>query len=265
MASFCRRMSSECLQLSSREEQKNLSQVLGRLCDEGLIQRYGNKNGCFRVIDAATEEIDFLNAPTESLDIKFPLGEERYVLPLPGNIIIIAGVSNAGKTAYLLNFIQLNMNRFDISYFNSEMGAIELRNRLSKFQRPLSSWKFKAIERSSNFADVIKPNGINVIDFLEIHDDFWKVGGLIKDIHDRLDKGIAVIAIQKDPQKEYGVGATRSIEKARLYLTMDANKVRIAKAKNWVHETINPNGLELHFKLVQGSEFIVEQDWKKEK
>ena len=145
------------------------------------------------------------------------------------------------------------------------MGAIELRNRLSKFQKPLSSWKFKALERSSNFADVIKPNDINVIDFLEIHDDFWKVGGMIKDIHDKLGKGIAVIAIQKDPHKEYGIGATRSLDKARLYFTMDSNKIRIVKAKNWAHETINPNGLELHFKLVQGCKFIVEQDWKKEK
>ena len=84
---------------------------------DGLVEKHGNKNGCYRLIDTFTEEIDFLNATTQCFDIKFPLGEERYVLILPGNIIIIAGISNAGKTAYLLNFIELNMNKFNISLF----------------------------------------------------------------------------------------------------------------------------------------------------
>jgi hypothetical protein len=111
---------------------------------------------------------------------------------------------------------------------------------------------------------VIKPNDINIIDFLEIHDDFWKIGGMIKGIYDKLDNGIAVIAIQKDPIKEHGVGATRSLEKARLYLTMDSHRIKIIKGKNWAQQGVNPSGLELHFKLIRGCHFILEQDWIRE-
>ncbi len=89
------------------------------------------------------------------------------------------------------------MDNHEVHYFSSEMGALELKDRFSKFDRPLNSWKVKFKERASNFADVIKPDAINIIDFLEVHDEFYKIGGLIKDIYDKLTTGIAVIAIRK--------------------------------------------------------------------
>lgn len=253
-----------CLQLLTRQEKVNLSQILRRLCEEGLIERYGNKNACFRVIDTSAEEIDFLNAPTSCIDIKWPFEIQDYVKTLPKNVIVIAGVSNSGKTAYLLNFIEMNMDKYEIVYFSSEMSNTELRDRLSKFGRPLDSWNFKAIERSVNFSDVIKKNSINIIDYLELHDEFYKVGGYIKDIYDRLDKGIAIIALQKNPGALYGLGGARGIEKARLYLTIDNHKLKIEKGKNWVNSSINPNGLTLEFKLHKGCQFEVIKNWKKE-
>jgi hypothetical protein len=252
-----------CLQLSTRDEKKNVHIILKRLCEEGLIEKYGNKAGCFKVIDTAEEEIDFLNASSGCLHIKWPFGIEEYVKTLPKNIVVIAGVSNSGKTAFLLNFIEMNMDNHDIFYLSSEMGNVELRDRLSKFERSLNSWKFKPIERSSNFSDVIRKDAINIIDFLEIHDEFWKIGGMIKDIYDKLHKGVAVIAIQKNPGSTYGLGGARGLEKARLYLTIDNHKLKIEKGKNWT-TTANPNGLVLHFKLLQGCHFITEQDWGKE-
>jgi hypothetical protein len=254
----------KCLQLSSREDQKNLSKVLGRLCDEGLIERYGNKNGCFRAIDNATEEMDYLNAPESSLDISWPFEIEKYVKTLPKNVIVIAGTSNAGKTAFLLNLIEMNMDRHEVNYFSSEMSNIELRDRLSKFERPLSSWRFKAIERSINFSDVIKKDGVNIIDYLELHEEFYKIGGYIKDIYDKLDKGIVIIALQKNPGALYGLGGARGIEKARLYLTLDNHIIKIEKAKNWANPQINPNNRVLEFKLHKGCQFEVVRDWNKE-
>jgi len=142
------------------------------------------------------------------------------------------------------------------------MGAIELRDRLSKFDMPLKNWSFIAKERASNFADVIKPDEINIIDFLEVHDEFYKIGGLIKDIYDNLHKGVAIVAIQKNRGSDYGLGGTRSLEKARLYLAMEPNCLKIIKGKNWTGVQ-NPNGLAIDFKLVQGCKFISESDWQR--
>jgi len=80
------------------------------------------------------------------------------------------------------------------------MGLSELRMRLELFENCTKDlWKqVRFYERSENFDDVIDPNGINIIDYLEVLDDFWKVGQQIKAIHDKLKNGIAVIAIQKN-------------------------------------------------------------------
>lgn len=254
---------SKCLQVSSREETKNLSKIFGRLVDENIIERCGNKNGMFRLINSKAEAIDWRNASLQGIDIKYPFEIEDYFLTQPKNIIVVAGSSNAGKTAFLLNMAALNRGKYKVMYYSSEMGAPELKVRLSKFNKPIDYWdNVKFMERSDNFSDVIIPEAINIIDFLEIHEDFWNVGAQIKDIFDKLTSGIAVIALQKNPGTDYGLGGARSIEKARLYLSMDSGILKIVKAKNWANPIINPNGMNCNFSLVQGCEFMQLGGWR---
>jgi len=253
----------QSLQILTSEERRNAHVIMHRLRKEGLVEKYGDKSGCYRRVDNEAEPIDFLSASTDALDIHWPFEIESLVRTLPKNIIVIAGESNAGKTAFLLNFVRLNQNKHKIYYFSSEMGSIEFRDRLSKFDAPLDSWKFTAKERSSNFADVIKPDDVNIIDFLEIHDNFFIIGGWIKEIFDKLNNGIAVIAIQKNPGSDFGLGGQRSLEKARLYLALEPGRIKIVKAKNWTNPGSNPNGREVTFKLVQGCQFRQESYWKK--
>ena len=157
-----------------------------------------------------------------------------------------------------------NMGKHKINYFSSEMGPMELRDRLNKFETNLKHWKehVNFRERSSNFADVIKPNDINIIDFLEITDEFYKIGGMIKEIYDKLKKGIVIIALQKNPKTDFGLGGMRSVEKARLYLSIDSGEIKIVKGKNWASLT-NPNGLGRSFKLVHGAKFVPTTEWER--
>ena len=236
--------------------------VFKRLKDEGIIAKAGTKDGIYRRVDDHAEEIDWLSADDETIDFKYPFGLERYVLTHPKNIIVVAGVPNAGKTAFLLNCVRLNMRLFDIHYFSSEMGSHEFKSRLSKFELPLKNWRFHAKERVSDFASVIKPDAVNVIDYLEMTSDFWMVAQYLREIYEKLNKGVALIAIQKNPGTETGLGGYRGMEKPRLYLNLEPGKLKIVKAKNWAHDEINPNGLECHFKLVQGCKFVIEKDWE---
>ncbi len=252
------------LQLTTKEQRKAAVVAFVRLKEEGIIESYGNKRGSYRVIETNVDEIDFLGIEEQTIDIKWPFEVEKWVSILPKNIIVIAGESNAGKTAFLLNTCFMNMGKFKINYFSSEMGAMELRKRLKKFGIDLKHWKenINFRERSSNFADVIKPNDLNIVDFLEITDEFYKVGGMIKEIYDKLKKGIAIIALQKNPGTDFGLGGMRSIEKARLYLSIESGKIKIVKGKNWASET-NPNGIYREFSLIQGAKFIDKSDWKR--
>ena len=221
-------------------------------------------DGWFRRIENDLAEIDFKNAKGDFLDIKYPFGIEKWFKTAPKNIIVIAGEPDAGKTAFLLNFAALNnWNSMGITYFSSEMGEFELKTRLMNFSRPtINGWRMQVFERSADFADVIRPDGINIIDFLELHDEFYKVGFFMKQIFDKLDKGIALIAIQKNPGKDQGLGGMRSIEKARLAVNMErGGRLIIEKAKNWATEN-NPRGLCVNYKLVGGSDFRITEDWK---
>ena len=250
------------LQNLTREEKANIDVIIHRLKKDGIIEKYGNQAGVYRSVNDDVEPIDFLNCDVTPLGIRYPFGIENYIKTLPKNIIVIAGSPNAGKTAFLLNFARMNQDRFNVRYFSSEMGAMELRERLSKFDCPLNSWRINACEKSSDFSDVIRPDDVNVIDFLEVHADFWQVGGMIKSIHDKLEKGIAVIALQKPSGRDEGLGGQRGLEKPRLYLAMESGKIKIVKAKNWAVSHQNPNGLVLDFKIISGCEFQITEDWR---
>jgi len=235
-----------------------------RLTKEGLLQKVGK--GHFRLTTSDCPDIDIFSSEKSLIDFKYPLNIHEFYNTFPKTICIVAGESNSGKTAWLLNCVAKNMDNHNIYYFSSELQAGELRDRLSKFKAPLEAWRnVHWKERSNNFADVIQPDDVNIIDFLEVFDEFYKVGGLITDIRNKLNKGIALIALQKNPGRDWGLGGMRSIEKARLYLAMDlSGRMKIVKAKNWRNPMVNPNGLCIHYKLVAGCQFKVESEWQKE-
>jgi hypothetical protein len=238
------------LHLTTRKDKKNATMALLRLIKNNVIERVGNKNGCFRLIQNDVEIIDWKKDSGEELDLALPMSLDRLVKIYPRNLIVVAGMSNTGKTAFMLNFVGLNLDKFGgkMKYFSSEMGECELKTRLRKFGLPDDVWNGCIFyERSKNFADVIDPNAINIIDYYEISDDFSNIGEGFKRIYDKLEGGIAVIAIQKTEDKRSGRGGSFSEEKPRLYLTLDEDKedrsvilATILKAKNWKTD-INPS------------------------
>ena len=253
----------------SPEDKANVRKILSRLRQEKVIETSQTKYGWYRLPDLDCKQIDWRKASGTPLDIKYPFEIEKMVNTYSKNIIVIAGESDRGKTAFLFNFIKLNMDKHDIHYFSSESGTEgdELKVRLSKFTDiKKEDWRFTAWERSSNFSDVIKPNGINVVDFLEIIDEFWRVGEYIKSIYDKLDKGIAFVAIQKNLGRELGRGGGLGTEKPRLYLSLGRdsetheNKIKIIKGKNWTGKQ-NPNNQTLKFKIVDGAKLMPVSYW----
>lgn len=251
------------LQLITKEK-NSLDVIVHRLKKEGKIEKYGDKAGIYRTVHAESEPIDFLNCDVSPLAIRYPFGIENYIKTLPKNIIVVAGSPDAGKTAFLLNLARMNQDRFNVHYFSSEMGPMEMRERLVKFNHPIESWKVKMWEKSSDFSDAVRPDDFNIIDFMEVHTDFWLVGAMIKAVYDKLNRGIAVIAIQKPSGRDEGLGGQRSLEKPRLYLAMESGRIKIVKAKNWAVPNQNPNGLVLHFKIIGGCQLVITEDWRKE-
>ena len=245
-----------------------VSKILARLIEKRIIERSGKQRGRFRRVETELDLIDIFNCDEKTVNIQLPLGIHEFAEIMPGNIIIVAGEPNMGKTALLLNIAASNMYDFDVSYFSSEMGDRELKKRLKLFEDvPFEDWrKFKPYARSENFADVVKSGegSLNLIDFLEIHDEFYLVAKYIYEIYRKLNGAVAVIALQKNPGTPYPLGGVRSLEKARLAITLERhNKTNVAvirKLKNWKGKE-NPNGKQIQFKLVQGYKFITSDVW----
>ncbi len=258
----------------SEADKNKVRKYLSRLVQDGVIEPTGSRAGEYRKIQGGLRPMRLDTPVGDPLDLRWVFDIQRAVHVYPGNIVVVAGEPNSGKTAFLLNFVRMNMDRFDIKYFSSEMTDEEMALRLKMFGDDVD-WTFDAFERSGDFADVIFPNAVNVIDFLETHEDFWRVGGTFREIHDKLDHGIAVIALQKQVnrgkiRRDTGKGGDVTLEKPRLYLAMTPHECKIVKAKNINPALPNDQKLGVHnatinFRIVNnGTTFIADTGWSYE-
>jgi hypothetical protein len=153
------------------------------------------------------------------LDLPIDLGNDFQVFQ--GNEIVIGGAKNAGKTLFAIDFMRRNMDKIPCTYINSEMRGGELKNRLTDFGQAYGI-AFEEFEAKIEFFDcrcnalikgdmdqleaLLNPNGCNLIDYVKVTDDFFKVGECLERIHARLRKGIAIIFFQKKPKVDELLG-----------------------------------------------------------
>jgi hypothetical protein len=250
------------LGISDTKGRTAVRQALTRL-NGADIEQYGDKSGLWRVIRGEVSEIDLDNVCTEALDLWLPLDLHNYVSIMPGNLILIAGGPDSGKSAFLLNVIQYNIQKWTCHYFNSEMAPEEMRIRLDLFPDfPRKHKHFHAYERSADFQDVIRTGKytLNLVDYLEMSDDFFKVVKYLSDIHRGLRGAVAIVAIQTKTGTSDPLGGNRAMEKARLAVSLQAgNKtepnlaiIKKCKLRKTIHSM---NGKTRAYKLIQGSEF----------
>jgi hypothetical protein len=247
-------------------ERGNVRVIVHSLYKKGELDKHPSRGGFYRRIEEQSEPLDWINAPEGEYPITLPLGLSSIVQVLPKSIICIAGTPNSGKTSICLDTIRVNMDKLRINYFSSELGAAKLKNRLSKFENvefPLG-WHFHPFYRSSNFPDSVKPypDDLNIIDYVELAADVFMVGDIIKGIFDNLDKGIAIVVLQKKFGADMGRGAEFSLEKPSLYVSIEKGWAKIVKCKEF-RGNDNPNGKVMPFRLRQGWEFNFNaEDWR---
>ena len=92
---------------------------------------------------------------------------------------------------------------------------------------------------------------------MEISSDFSTIADKLKQFYERLNKGVAIVALQKAFGKDLGRGAEFSLEKPRLYVSLDSdppggNIAKIVKCKNFARTDVNPNHMTCNFNVIQG-------------
>ncbi len=260
--------------LKTRKEKNARSRALNTALNDNLIKRDKKTAGKYHIISVDIDWVDIEAEEPESFPVKLPFDLHKYCNIPPGSIIILAGSSNAGKTALILNAIRMNLQqKYKILYLMSEMGSGEFKSRIKSFQDPLNRWKkLQAASKSYDFESAVQhynPNGLTCIDYLEeIDGEYFKIASNIRDIYDALQSGVAFIAIQKKADADFARGGESTREKARLYMTLDylatqehsiVCALKITKNKHPLKRNLNYH--ELHFRITNGAQIEPITDW----
>lgn len=222
--------------LNNRKLKKAMYEALSRIEKEGKISKIDGKNGWWKPVFPEPEPMNLLAELSEPINVPLPLGIPGIARIRAGNIILISGSPNAGKTAFLLQTVHDFFRSTHISkdicvltstkkirYINSEMSLPELQHRLLESGTSLETWAnyVEFLPCSRDFADLIIPDGINLVDFLEVHEDFFLAGKMLAEIHEKLSTGVAIVAMQKKPGADYAKGGAMTLEKPRLVINLD--------------------------------------------
>jgi hypothetical protein len=254
------------LMLTTRVDKQTANTALLRLEKEGVIKRHGDRRGCYRLVENLYEVIDHENADDTPLDIVLPFGLHKYMEWFPKGIGVVAGDTDAGKTAVMLNLAHDNQGKFSrVIYIATEMGKALLKRRLQKFCLANDYFYPDAVKgitfhnpRTRNLMDLVEPDAFNIIDYYELSgDQFRDVAGYFRQIYDRLEKGVAFVALQKKFGANLGRAAEMAMEKPLLYLTLNRGGVaRIEKCKTEWTEDFQPYAIEFKYKLWGGSKLM---------
>ena len=263
--------------------------LLSRLAKQKeVIKPSGERDGNYQVLKRV-KPVRWMDADeTSYFDLSFPRSHtdessfclENLISISPGDLIIIAGVSNTGKSALALNFLAENMDKYPCVLMGNEYTSMG--NAPSpKFKRRLlnmnwANWlnengesKFELWPIRDNFEDYVQKDKINLIDWVNLDDEFWKIGHITEEIKDAVGGGVAIVVLQKSRSKEQAVGGDFSERMADAYLTVDPygnweSRLTIGRVKA---PKCHATGRSWAFKIVDGGANLheireVERCWK---
>lgn len=229
------------LYIISPEQKAYCRVIMHRLKEAGIVVALGKRDGLYRLVDQEAPEENWQMVDKRVVELRFPFELEKYIRILPKSLIIVAGSPGSGKTCLLYNILCMNMYEFGIHLFNSEMGLMQIQERLLAIDPYIPNpAPFHLRHREDNFADVIEPDAINLIDYLDLDSEIYMIGAEMKRILQKLNDGVAIVAIQKPIGRELGYGAGYSLKSAALYLSMDWGKLKIVKARERADSKVDP-------------------------
>ena len=238
----------------------SIRKMMRRAMEKGIVAIVDGRDGWWRPTDTQAEEICWWDGNgTIGDNINLPLNINKYCyIPLP-SLIIIAAPYNVGKTALCINIVNLNLDLWadKLDFYVSE-GAEMMRAKFDIINEDMPKPPpFKTYRRTQNFADVIKPDNLSVIDYLRVDmDKSYTVGQRLFEIFSKLDKGIAVVAMQKPPgDRKLAFGGASTAFEPSLYVWMDKNTLGFEKIKVPKITATDPEQVKIKYSIYKGAKF----------
>jgi len=232
--------------------------IMSDLCQMKLCEPTGRKNGSFVPVSDAAPEIDWLHAKEAYEPLLLPFGLHRAAGVTQHSLVLVAGETNTGKSYLSMLIAHMNLKQNggayeEIDFWNSETTPEAIRANAKRVDYDVEHWRGLSVkERTEDFHHVIKPDGLNIIDYLQIEDEFYLVGKKIKLIFEALNTGICIIFIQKKKGAPFGIGGAFTQHKPALALSLTEQHgivaCKITKLK-FPLQFPNAEGMEYDFKF----------------
>ncbi len=201
--------------------------ILFQLAEQKIVRPSGKKDGVYKVV-TQVKPVQVFGVTREMRDpftlifpkdfvtgMEFPFAEDIVIRD--GDLILISGLSNYGKTALALNFCGENINQKPVLMGNEYTTSdLEPTPRFLKRLHDMEwiDWKddegmdkFTLLPVWDDYAEHIIKDRINIIDWINIETgEHYMIGTILSGIKRQLGKGIAIIAIQKAEGAETGRG-----------------------------------------------------------
>jgi len=241
-----------------------LRAIMHKCKTKSIAYPVSGKDGWWRAADNTLEELLWWDSgEIEDDNLILPLGLHNYcVIPRP-SLVIIAGKYNAGKTAFCLNTVKLNEPKWGgyLDLYVSE-GAEMMREKFARLG-VIGVPSFRTWRRTQNFADIINPDNLSIIDYLRVDmTQSYAVTEKLFEIFNKLKTGIAVVAMQKPPgERKLAFGGASTAFEPSLYIGMESTSAN----SGWVgfekikitrnYGAVDPYTMKVHYKLRHGVEF----------
>jgi len=183
-----------------------------RMVKQKELEKHGHILGCYRVVDRKKERIDWNATESKTSPLLLPGGLHDVATIRDGDMVAIAGFKNHAKSAFAIESVRLNLDRFKTHFFITEYKG-RMKQRLIDFGVDLHHENLFCyqIEKSDYIPDKIESGEgvLNVIDHLPNLDNFYLVGKNQDEIHRGLDGALCVITHQKkNPEDKDAIGGS---------------------------------------------------------
>ncbi len=219
--------------------------ILFRLIEQKVVYPTGKHGGVYKVITQVEPVRVFLpgreNRPP--FDLIFPrcidtlkvMDFSADIVMREGDLILISGLSNFGKTTLCMNFCGENIDKQPVLMGNEYTTLVEegyvptprFMNRLRdmdwiEWVDSEGNEKFTLLPVRDDYAEHIIKDRINIIDWINIDTgEHYMIGSILEKIKKQLGRGIAIIAIQKAEGATAGRGGQFTKDFADCELLID--------------------------------------------
>jgi len=211
------------------------------LTHQKIVKPSGKKNGIYKVIQQVQPVKVFGRARKPPMKLNFPRDynttDELYfakdIIIREGDLILISGRSNFGKTSVCLNFCAENLESNPVLMGN-EYTTLD-HEPSPRFMNRLDSmdwveWangdgedKFTLLPVFDDYAEHIVKDRINIIDWINIATgEHFLISKVMEDIKRALGKGIGIVAIQKSEGATAGRGGQFTKDFADVEILLDS-------------------------------------------